>query len=200
MKKNNKSTKVDGMKKAYKELDQTLADLQNFQSTAILAVREVISDTAHHLHKLFKKSFKRSCKNCLIMSLREDNAAMISDKIERLRIMDDLAQQIGFCEDFYEKIEKNYNQLKKTDAKMAKKFSQEILSPLKQKILDLKTAMIVNEQGVIINDMIIIGNNRFINSCLFCKYNVVKSGNQMLRDLNAEVEALDPKKFVSGKK
>jgi uncharacterized protein YaaN involved in tellurite resistance len=94
--------------------------------------------------------------------LERDNKTLTDDQIRMRELTFELQDYIQFAQVLDQKIETAAASLEATDPERKKFFEEELLFPLKQRIIDLQQQLAVNQQGVIATEVIIRNNKELI--------------------------------------
>lgn len=94
--------------------------------------------------------------------LERDNKTLTDDQIRMRELTFELQDYIQFAQVLDRKMETAAGSLEATDPKRKKFFEEELLFPLKQRIIDLQQQLAVNQQGVIATEVIIRNNKELI--------------------------------------
>lgn len=94
--------------------------------------------------------------------LERDNKTLTDDQIRMRELTFELQDYIQFAQVLDQKIEAAATSLETTDPERKKFFEEELLFPLKQRIIDLQQQLAVNQQGVIATEVIIRNNKELV--------------------------------------
>lgn len=94
--------------------------------------------------------------------LTRDNKTLNDDQIRMRELTFELQDYITFAQVLDSKIEKAAKSVETTDVDKFKFLQEELLFPLKQRIIDLQQQLAVNQQGVIATEVIIRNNKELI--------------------------------------
>ena len=94
--------------------------------------------------------------------LERDNKTLTGDKIRMRELTFQLQDYVHFAQVLDHKIESAAAGLETTDPERKKFFEEELLFPLKQRIIDLQQQLAVNQQGVIATEVIVRNNRELI--------------------------------------
>lgn len=94
--------------------------------------------------------------------LERDNKTLTDDQIRMRELTFELQDYIQFAQVLDQKIEAAATSLETTDPDRKKFFEEELLFPLKQRIIDLQQQLAVNQQGVIATEVIIRNNKELV--------------------------------------
>ena len=94
--------------------------------------------------------------------LERDNKTLTDDQIRMRELTFELQDYIQFAQVLDQKIETAASSLENNDPERKIFFEEELLFPLKQRIVDLQQQLAVNQQGVIATEVIIRNNKELI--------------------------------------
>lgn len=130
--------------------------------------------------------------------LQDDNKTLDLDKQQMRASLEGLEKAISMGKALYEKLEEKARQ-KEAETEKRRFVEEELLFPLNQRILDLQTALAVNQQGVISYDMLIRNNRELItgiNRTITITASALRIAVTTRLALNNQKKVLEAKKKV----
>lgn len=130
--------------------------------------------------------------------LIDDNKTLDLDKQQMRASLEGLNRAIAIGESLYEKLENKAKQME-AESEQKRFVEEELLFPLNQRILDLQTALAVNQQGVISYDMLMRNNRELItgiNRTITITASALRVAVTTRLALNNQKKVLDAKRKV----
>lgn len=130
--------------------------------------------------------------------LMDDNKTLDIDKQQMRNSLEGLNRAIVIGESLYEKLEEKAKQMA-SESEERRFVEEELLFPLNQRILDLQTALAVNQQGIISYDMLMRNNRELItgiNRTITVTASALRIAVTTRLALNNQKKVLDAKKKV----